>query len=266
MRLLAAALVTLTALTGIGAAPAGPSAPSVALPPPGADFDYQLGGSYAPAEGVRIVGRDSTEKPTGRYDICYINGFQTQPQESTAWRKQAPELLLHRKGKPYVDPGWPDEYLLDVSTAAKRAAILQRIAPSIQGCHDKGFQAIEIDNLDSYTRSHKAFGITAAVAMAKGYADLAHSLGMAIGQKNGAGHSARFHAQVGFDFAITEECVKYRECGDYTAAYGQRVYDIEYGKKLNCAAKGRPEATILRDAKLLTPKSAKYVRKSCAGA
>jgi hypothetical protein len=101
--------------------------------------------------------------------------------------------------------------------------------------------------------------------MAKGYADLAHSLGMAIGQKNGAGHSARFRAQVGFDFAITEECVKYRECGDYTAAYGQRVYDIEYGK-LNCAAKGRPQATILRDAKLLTPTSAKYVRKSCAGA
>jgi hypothetical protein len=251
---------------GTGDAPAPTADPtpatSIALPPPGAPFDYQLGGAYPPAADVQVVGRDSTDEPSGRYDICYVNGFQTQPQDSTSWLRDAPQLLLHRDGKPYVDPGWPDEYLLDVSSAENRAAILQRMTPTLERCAQKGFDAVEIDNLDSWTRSPDAFGIDAAIAMARGYADLAHSLHLAIGQKNGAGHSAQLQREVGFDFAITEECVRYRECGDYTSAYGQRVYDIEYDG-LDCGATGRPEATILRDHDLSTPSDDGYVRRSC---
>jgi hypothetical protein len=266
-----AAVVALTALLAgcaagapASSAPTGRPSPatSIALPPPGAPFDYQLGGAYAPADGVQLVGRDSTDEPSGRYDVCYVNGFQTQPQESAAWLRDAPQLLLHRDGRPFVDPGWPDEYLLDVSTPANRAAILQRLTPTLERCAKKGFDAIEIDNLDSWTRSHGAFGIDAAIAMARAYADLAHSLHLAIGQKNGAGHSAQLRREVGFDFAITEECLRYRECGDYLAAYGQRVYDIEYDG-LDCAASGRPESVILRDHDLSTPSEDGYVRRSC---
>lgn len=252
----------LAALALFGPAEPALAAPSVALPPPGAPFDYQLGGAYPPAADVRVVGRDSTAHSTDRYDVCYVNGFQTQPQDARRWRAEAPQLLLHRKGRPYRDPGWPDEYLLDVSTRAKRQAVLARVGPTIRACAAKGFEAVEIDNLDSWTRSHGAFGIRAAIAMARSYARLAHSLGMAIAQKNAAGHSERMRREVGFDFAVTEECVRYRECGDYLAAYGQRVYDIEYGR-LDCAARGQPASVILRDRELVAPGSRGYVRRTC---
>lgn len=261
VRTLAAALV-LAAATVAGIAVPVEVAPHVLPPPPGAGFDYQLGGDYPPVARVQVVERDSTSTPTGRYDICYVNGFQTQPQDAAQWRREAPRLLLHISGAPYRDPGWPDEYLLDVSTAAKRTAILRRIAPTIRLCAAKGFDAVEIDNLDSWTRSRHAFGIRAAIAMARSYARVAHSLGLAIAQKNGAGHSARLKRAVGFDFAITEECVRYRECGDYLHVHGQRVYDVEYGG-LRCAAGHRPRATILRDRELRTPASPGYIRRSC---
>jgi hypothetical protein len=259
---LVGALLAGAVLVGTAGPAAAATSPAIAPPPPGAAFDYQLGGAYAPPDGVQVIVRDSTAAPTGRYDVCYVNGFQTQPQDARAWRTEAPQLLVRRAGKPYRDPGWPGEYLLDVSTVAKRRAILDRVAPTIRLCAAKGFDAVEIDNLDSWTRAHGAFGIAGAVAMARSYARLAHRLGLAIGQKNAAGHSARMKRQVGFDFAISEECLQYRECGDYLAAYGQRTYDIEY-RGLDCAAARRPEAVILRDRELRTPRSPAYVRRAC---
>lgn len=55
----------------------------VALPPPGGAFDYQLGGGYQPTPATRIMTRDRSDRPAaGLYNICYVNGFQTQPQET----------------------------------------------------------------------------------------------------------------------------------------------------------------------------------------
>src|SRR3954451_16443 len=63
------------------------------LPDPHAGFDYQLGGGYTPPPGVSIVGRDRTDKPAGAgYDICYVNGFQTQPDASKEFARQHPDL------------------------------------------------------------------------------------------------------------------------------------------------------------------------------
>lgn len=70
----------------------------VRLPPPGGQFDYQLGGSYPPPQGTVIVSRDRTDKPaTGAYNICYINAYQTQPEATSWWRQHHPELLLRNK-------------------------------------------------------------------------------------------------------------------------------------------------------------------------
>ena len=62
------------------------TAATVTLPPVGGKLDYQLGGAYAPPAGVTIVSRDRKAAP-GRaalYNICYVNGFQIQPDEETS--------------------------------------------------------------------------------------------------------------------------------------------------------------------------------------
>ena len=72
---------------------------SIVLPPQGGQFDYQLGGAYAPPAGVTIVGRDRNDPPApGVYSICYINGFQTQPDEADFWLSYPDAILRDKNG------------------------------------------------------------------------------------------------------------------------------------------------------------------------
>jgi len=127
----------------------------VTLPPAGGVADYQLGGAYRPAAKVDIVVRDRTADPApGVYSICYVNAFQTQPGTLRWWKKRHPGLLLRdRKGRVVRDAGWPDEVLLDVRTGSKRAAAAKVMRRWFASCADRGHQAVEPDNLDSWTRS-----------------------------------------------------------------------------------------------------------------
>lgn len=242
---------------------ASPSAGAVALPPAGASFDYQLGGSYPAPDGATVVERDSTSKPAkGTYGICYVNGFQSQP--GVKWPS---ELLVHRSsGALLVDPGWPDEHLFDVSTATNRTAIADRLGTTIRRCAKVRFQAIEFDNLDSYTRSKGALTKTDAVAFATLLVKRAHAAGLAVAQKNAAELVSR-SAGIGFDFAVTEECDRYRECAVFLKAYGDRVFDIEYAGELRGSAasvcRRATVATIIRDQNLVAKGKAGYVYRAC---
>ena len=92
--------------------------------------------AYTPPAGVTIVERDSTDRPAkGKYNICYVNGFQTQPEDASTWKESYPSAILReRAGKPVSDPGWPDEMLLDTRTAAKRALITKVLAKTVARC------------------------------------------------------------------------------------------------------------------------------------
>ena len=236
------------------------SAPSPALRDAPALFpadgvaDYQLGGAYEPAPEVTIVARDSTEQPAaGLYSICYVNGFQTQPGE--VWPEA---LLLEVDGQPLADPNWPDEYLIDVSSAATRAEVAARLAPVIERCATSGFDAVEFDNLDSYSRSEGLLTVDDAIAFATLLVTQAHALGLAAGQKNTAELGAVGRDVVGFDFAVVEECAQFDECAAYTDVYGPAVIAIEYTDALSrpfdelCADPATPPITVLRD-RLLAP-------------
>jgi hypothetical protein len=213
-----------------------------------------------------VVARDSTDEPVGdgAYDICYINGFQTQPGEGERWLAEHPDLLLRdADGAPFIDPGWPDEYLLDTSRAANRERIAALLGTVVASCLTAGFDAVEIDNLDSYSRSGGALTIEHNIDLAARYARIAHDLGMAIGQKNGAGDSARFRQEVGFDFAVTEECARYDECADYVSAYGDLVFDIEYSAEYLATACDGVGSAVLRDLALTPEGSTGYVYSGC---
>ncbi|MEH3076246.1 MAG: endo alpha-1,4 polygalactosaminidase [Quadrisphaera sp.] len=278
-----AVVVVLLALTGCSTAPpeavpepavvetSGAQREPWAPPPTGARFDYQLGGPYQPPAGVTVVARDRTAQPAGLgYDICYVNGFQTQPGDSAAFAAAHPELVVQTADGPLADPGWPDELLFDTSTAEKRAALLGVVGPWFRGCAESGFDAVEVDNLDSWTRSQGRLTADDNTALALEYALAAHEAGLAIAQKNAPEESGRLRA-AGYDFAVVESCELYDECSAYTAHHPV-VLDIEYTDELGADAfaelcedgggAGGLER-ILRDHDLLTPDDAGYAYGVC---
>jgi hypothetical protein len=242
---------------------------AVALPLENAAFDYQLGGGYPPPDGVTVVVRDSTDPPAdGLYSICYVNGFQTQP--GADWPAG---LVLHdASGAEVSDPEWPDERLLDIGDAAKRTEIAARQRAVVEGCRDAGFEAVEFDNLDSYTRSGGGFDLDSAVAFAGLLVEEAHRAGLAAGQKNTPELGDRGAREIGFDFAVAEQCALYDECAAYTHGYGGRVFDIEYADDLDdaprdfaalCGERSTPPNTILRDLDLTPAGDEAHVYESC---
>lgn len=245
------------------------------LPTTGA-FDYQLGGSYQPGSRVRIVARDVTDRPAaGTYGICYVNGFQTQPGQASVWRtKRLSALLKTATGRLVTDPDWPDEFVLDPSTLGKRQHILAMIRPQIRECARRGFAAVEIDNLDTFTRfTSRTTGLvtrSGAIALAREYVAIAHGAGLAIAQKNTAELGSAGRRTIGFDFAVVEECFAYRECGAFTSVYRAGVLEIEYPDSLGrssftqvCASRDRATRTILRDRDLLVAGRSGHLYRSC---
>ena len=235
------------------------------LPPSNARVDYQLGGAYPLPAGVVIVSRDREAAPAaGAYSICYVNGFQIQPNEEASWLADHPDLILRdANGAPVIDADW-NEMLIDITTPAKRAAVGAIVGSWIDGCAAAGFNALEIDNLDTYSRSGGRISEENAVAMMRLFSDAAHARGLAVAQKNSAELVAR-KTELGTDFVVVEECNRYQECGNFTAAYGDHVIVIEYRRvDFDAGCIAFPGLSIvLRDLQLVTPTTAGYVFDGC---
>jgi hypothetical protein len=274
-----AAVVALGALLVLLLADGEGEARAATPPPPAnAGFDYQIGGDYPLPNGVSVVSRDwfsGDPAPDPAYSICYVNAFQTQANEAGVDRPDErnnwpPSLVLSELGD---DPHWGGEYLIDISTARKRRRGADWVQQMIEGCADAGYQAVEYDNLDSWTRfdgtplaDDVPFGKPDALAYAGRLADRAHALGMAVGQKNTADVNRRQSRRVGFDFAIAEECSRYDECGRYRNVYGNHVIEIEYRRedfRKACRTVGPAISVVLRDRLVSPPSSPRYVYDAC---
>ncbi|MFE1800694.1 endo alpha-1,4 polygalactosaminidase [Streptomyces sp. NPDC059517] len=240
---------------------ANAAAPAVELPPVNAPFDYQIGQAYTPAADVKVVSRDHTASPAaGLYNICYVNAFQAQPGAEDEWEGL---LLTDADGEVVYDPDW-DEAFLDIRTAAKRQQVAAKVKAWIDSCADKGFDAVEPDNLDSFTRTD-LISKANAKAFVRLLADHAHDKGLAIGQKNTPELSTERSA-TGLDFAVAEECGEWKECGDYTEGFNDNVIVIEYQQKYfdeTCAQWGGRLSVVLRDVLVTAPGGSGYVRKAC---
>lgn len=257
-----------TTTGGAGAGAEGGSGGSMRggrLPDANAPFDYQIGGDYAPAAGVAVVSRDREGSPApGLYNICYVNGFQGQPNDESFWLDDHPELVLRdAAGDPVIDADW-DELLLDTSTDEKRAALADIVGAWIAACKDDGFDAVEIDNLDSYSRSEDLLSEDDNVAFMALLSTRAHAAGLAIAQKNSTELLDRV-PEMQTDFAVAEECNRWDECGDYRTTYGDRVFVIEYRQQdFDAGCRDYPGLSIvLRDLDVSTPSSASYVFDGC---
>jgi hypothetical protein len=268
---LAAALIAAAAL-------AAPLAEAYAPPPANAVFDYQIGGDYPPAPEVEVVSRDwfsGSPAGGGIYSICYVNGFQTQadergadrPDEHRNWPRS---LVLERLGD---DPNWGGEYLVDLRSGVKRRRASRWVGQMIEGCAAKGYDAVEFDNLDSWTRfdgtplaRRVPFGRGDAVAYAELLADRTHALDLAVAQKNTVQLKPAQVAEVGFDFAIAEQCARYRECHRYRRLFGDMVIDIEYRRRdfaRACETVGSELSIVLRDVGVSRPGARAYRYDAC---
>ncbi|WP_069741881.1 endo alpha-1,4 polygalactosaminidase [Streptomyces sp. EN23] len=246
--------------------PSGNTAPEVVPPTANAAFDYQIGGAYTPPAGVGAVSRDRGALPAeGLYNVCYVNAFQAQPDALGRWEKDDADLLLRdTDGDPVMDEDW-GEALLDTSTAGKRARLAKIVGDWIDGCAKSGFQGVEPDNLDSYERSGGLLAPADNAAFAKLLADRAHAAGLAIGQKNTTDLLGQ-RTEIGFDFAVAEECGRYDECANYASAYDDKVFVVEYTAgdfEKACSSVGAKVSVVRRDLGVVAAGRPGHVFRAC---
>jgi hypothetical protein len=155
--------------------------------------------------------------------VCYMDAGTYEPG-----RPDSSNFPASLKGKGVS--GWPGEYWLDVRASGPNYATLQSIMLArFKACQQKGFDAVEPDNLDSY-QNNPGFSTTAADQLAynKWIATTVHGLGLAVFQKNDLDQVGALEPY--FDGILDEECNKYSECSTlapYTAAH-KPVWDAEY--------------------------------------
>lgn len=259
---LAAVVLTGTACSADATPAAGATTTAAVTPPPvKAGFDYQIGGAYTPASDVKVVSRDHTAQPAkGLYNICYVNAFQAQPGAEGEWGDL---LLRDADGNVVIDEDW-NEALLDLRTADKRQRVAAKVDAWVDDCAAKGYQGVEPDNFDSYTRSRGLLSDGDAQSYIRLLSAHAHAKGLAIAQKNTSELSDQRQAN-GLDFAIAEECGQQKNCGEFTPAFGDHVIVIEYtdgGLKTACS-RWSSLSIVRRDHDVVPKGEAGYVRKTC---
>lgn len=263
--------------------PAPQSPAGLRLPPSGrVAWDWQIGagsdaGVALPA-GVKLVSLDGFDisgakvaqlNSQGVYTVCYINVGSYEP-----WRPDAAQYPAYLKIQ--QDPDWPDESFLDVNDVFRPNSVLATIlANRFKMCRDKGFAAIEPDNLQNDENVSGGRVTTQQQIDFNGFiADLAHSYGLAVFQKNGP-DKVLLRDRTGkmmvekFDAILNEECQQYKECGPL-AEYvkrGKLALNVEYraGMALDCPLSNSLRInSIKKDLGLKGGNARGYVRQSCS--
>ncbi|GAA1542602.1 endo alpha-1,4 polygalactosaminidase [Kribbella lupini] len=154
--------------------------------------------------------------------------------------------------------GWPDERWLDIRQWGRLKPLL---AARFDQCRDRGFDAVEPDNVDGYAND-TGFPLTAddQLTFNRRIAALAHERGLSVGLKNDLDQIEQL--QPDFDFAVNEECMRYDECDllrPFVAA-GKAVLHVEYELAPDsfCA-----KARALRFSSMRKPVELGAARQSC---
>lgn len=143
----------------------------------------------------------STLHARGQKVICYFDAGVYEDYRSDAHK--FPASVIGKK-----DGDWEGSYWLDIRALSVLLPIMEA---RIQMCADKGFDAIEPDEIDGW-ENNTGFPLTYAhqVTYNKAIAALAHQYGLAAVQK---GDIIQTQDLVNyFDATLNEECVQYAEC------------------------------------------------------
>jgi hypothetical protein len=179
----------------------------------------------------------------GRHVVCYIDVGTWEN-----WRPDAhkfPKSVLGRK-----DGHWIGERWLDI----RQLSILQPIMSArFQLCKDKGFDAVDPDNIDGY-QNRTGFPLSAKEQLTydRWVAKAAHALGLSVAQKNDNNQIAGLRSS--FDWAVLEQCYAQGWCGQFTPYTNddRLVVDIEYGlSKSRFIGGACPKAESYRETAML---------------
>ncbi len=191
----------------------------------------------------QLQGTVRNDKPVAAYDI---DGFENEASEVAALHAQGKHVICYidagtaEKFRPDYGEfpastlgrsnGWPGERWLDIR---QLGAIEPIMAARFRMCREKGFDAVEPDNIEAFANK-SGFEISPAQQLTynEWIASEVHALGMAVLQKNDGEQSAEL--QPYFDGALSEQCNQYKECGDFQPylAAGKPVLNAEYRGKL----------------------------------
>ncbi|MEY9861650.1 hypothetical protein ABH935_007293 [Catenulispora sp. GAS73] len=161
--------------------------------------------------------------------VCYLSAGTYENWRPDA--SQFPSAVLGSRN------GWPGEKWLDVREIQKSGSALRKIMDArLDMCRQKGFDMVELDNVDGYTNS-TGFPLTATdqLYFNATLANDSHARGMSVLQKNDNEQIPQLLPY--FDGALNEQCNQYKECttaqnGDYGydqyVAAGKPVFQAEY--------------------------------------
>lgn len=212
------------------AAVGAPSASAYWHPPAQLTFYWQLQGKLDTASTADVYDVDGFEtsapevaalQAQGRHVVCYIDVGTAEKFRPDY--KEFPRSVLGRSN------GWPGERWLDI----RKLGVIEPIMTArFRMCSEKGFEAVEPDNIEAYANK-SGFPITAAQQLTydEWVAQEVHSLGMSVLQKNDGEQTPELEPD--FDGALTEQCNQYHECADFDPylAAGKPVINAEYKLK-----------------------------------
>lgn len=173
---------------------------------------YDIDGEYNTRATVNYL------QNKGKKVICYFDAGVYEDYRSDAYRFQ--QLSPQIWGA--ADEPWDGSYWLDIRRVSELEPIMK---DRMQMCKDKGFDAIEPDEIDGwenangfantpYTNAEGVthYGITHQDQLIynKALAQWAHELGMSIGQKGDIIQTRDLVDH--FDWTLNEECFQYNEC------------------------------------------------------
>ncbi|WP_436979469.1 endo alpha-1,4 polygalactosaminidase [Streptomyces sp. enrichment culture] len=197
-------------------------------PEPGTDWQWQLIGTVDTSVDVPVYDIDGFDNSAavvdtlhsdGRKVICYISVGSWED-----WRPDAGDFPDSVIGNPLDE--WEGEQWLDIRQLDVLGPLM---AARFDMCADKGFDAIEPDNMDGYIND-PGFPLTKEDQIAYNLmiSELAHERGLSVGLKNGVDQVPELVDA--FDFSVNEECAYYKECGKVSPFIeaGKAVFHVEY--------------------------------------
>ena len=198
------------------------------VPPKSLTWYWQIQGTVNNSEPVAAYDIDGFENTAaevstlhgkGIHVICYIDVGTWEE-----WRSDESEFPASVIGD---SNGWPGEKYLNIADTSVLEPIMTK---RFEMCKEKGFDAVEPDNIEDYAEQGTGFTITAAEQLTydEWIATEAHSLGMAVLQKNDGEQTSSLESH--FDGALTEQCNQYSECESFDAylTAGKPVLNAEY--------------------------------------
>ena len=175
---------------------------------------YDIDWEYNPASTVAAL------HALGKKVICYVDVGVYED-----YRPDASAFPVEVIGKP--DSHWAGSFWADIR---RTDVLLPIMRARFQVCKDKGFDAIEPDEIDGYAND-SGFPLTYddQLTYNRAIADLAHSMGLSIGLKGDIDQAADLWPW--FEWTLNEQCFEFSECETLVSSFiehGKAVFQVEY--------------------------------------